>query len=166
MIQRIDIDLAACSRSEAKAFVENLEGYIKHLESENHILNLKLQEYEGIETKDEFNAWFEKFWARHGKKGNRKTALARAKRLSKKVKSIIDEHHPKYVKSTPDIQFRKNAEVYLSRECWNDEIINTGKPEPVRPIPTETSAEKEKRLEELRQKNQKVNVKERILKQG
>lgn len=38
------------------------------------------------------------------------------------------KHIPRYVASTPDIQFRKNFEVYLNQEAWNDEIIEKSKP--------------------------------------
>ena len=41
----------------------------------------------------------------------------------------IKEHVPKYVASTPDVQYRKNPQTYINGKCWNDEILttNTGK---------------------------------------
>ena len=32
-------------------------------------------------------------------------------------------HLPKYILSTPDVQFRKDPIRYLTNRCWEDEIV-------------------------------------------
>ncbi len=118
------INLNTCDRAEFKEHEANLQGFIKHLEEELHSANLRLQEYEGIQTKDEKEAEFERFWKRHQCHGNRKTTRARYLKLSKKNKDLIEMHHPKYVKATHKAAYptRKYGEVYISKEAWFDEI--------------------------------------------
>ena len=66
---------------------------------------------------------FEQVWELYGKKGNRKTAKLRFGKLSDSVKQDIYNHLPAYLNSTPDKQYRKGFEVYINKECWNDEVI-------------------------------------------
>lgn len=66
---------------------------------------------------------FENVWAMYGRKGNKKTSLLRWNNLTKKAKKQALQHIPRYVESTPEIQYRKNFETYLNQEAWNDEII-------------------------------------------
>jgi len=73
---------------------------------------------------------FEKIWESYGKKGNRKTSLAKFNRMTVTNKKLMAEHLPLYVKSKPDKQYRKNLETYINQECWNDEIITNGKQSP------------------------------------
>jgi hypothetical protein len=121
------IDLSTFTkRSEFIEAWNKREEFVKHLENEVHYLNERLQEYEGIQTDDEKEAEFQKFWAMYEKKGNLKTTRARWNKLSNKKKKLIFDHLPKYVKSTyKDARYpsRKNAEVYISKEAWLDEII-------------------------------------------
>ena len=66
---------------------------------------------------------FDEFWNAYGKKVDR----AKCERMYAKVKendrAKIKTHVPKYVASTPDVQYRKNPQTYLNGKCWNDEII-------------------------------------------
>jgi uncharacterized protein YdaU (DUF1376 family) len=66
---------------------------------------------------------FDEFWNAYGKKVDR----AKCERMYAKVKESdrakIKTHVPKYVASTPDVQYRKNPQTYLNGKCWNDEII-------------------------------------------
>lgn len=68
---------------------------------------------------------FDEFWNAYGKKVDR----AKCERLYAKVKeedrAKIKTHVPKYVTSTPDVQYRKNPQTYLNGKCWNDEIITS-----------------------------------------
>lgn len=65
---------------------------------------------------------FELVWNMYGKKGNKKTSLSKFNRLKDSNKKLMAEHLPRYVKSKPDKQYRKNLETYINQECWNDEI--------------------------------------------
>jgi hypothetical protein len=65
---------------------------------------------------------FEQVWILYGKKGNKKTSTAKWSKLKEETKQLALLKIPAYVKSTPDIQYRKNFETWLNQECWNDEI--------------------------------------------
>ena len=71
---------------------------------------------------------FDEFWNAYGKKVDR----AKCEKLYSKVKeddrAKIKQHVPKYVASTPDVQYRKNPQTYLNGKCWNDEIITATQP--------------------------------------
>ena len=66
---------------------------------------------------------FEKVWAMYGRKGNKKTSERKRANLKNHCREAAIKHIPRYVASTPDIQYRKNFETYLNQEAWNDEII-------------------------------------------
>jgi hypothetical protein len=69
---------------------------------------------------------FESLWILYGKKGNRKTSLQKFNKLNKANLALLKNHLPKYVQSTPDLQYRKGLQSYIEKECWNDEITTTG----------------------------------------
>jgi uncharacterized protein YdaU (DUF1376 family) len=69
---------------------------------------------------------FESIWVLYGKKGNRKTSLQKFNKLNKANLALLKNHLPKYVQSTPDLQYRKGLQSYIEKECWNDEITTTG----------------------------------------
>ena len=69
-------------------------------------------------------AEFDLVWSMYGKKGNKKTSLAKFNKLKDSNKKLMAHHLPKYIDSTPDKQFRKNLETYINQECWNDEVID------------------------------------------
>jgi len=82
-------------------------------------------------------AWlaaFEIFWEAYGKRRDRSKCERRFKNLSKAEREAIFVHVPKYVASTPEIQYRKNPLTYLNGKCWEDEdlpsITGGGKMEP------------------------------------
>ena len=70
------------------------------------------------------NSEFDLVWSMYGKKGNRKTSLAKFNKMKDSNKKLMAHHLPKYIDSTPDKQFRKNLETYINQECWNDEVID------------------------------------------
>lgn len=72
---------------------------------------------------DEGELSFENVWILYGRKGNKKTSTARWNKLTLEAKKLARAHIPDYVAATPDEQYRKNFEVYISREGWNDRII-------------------------------------------
>ncbi|WP_280747311.1 DUF6291 domain-containing protein [Parabacteroides sp. PF5-9] len=65
---------------------------------------------------------FDFIWSLYEKKGNKKTSINRWNKLSSKNKKLALNHIPLYVRSTPDKRFRKNFEVYINQEVWNDEL--------------------------------------------
>ena len=67
---------------------------------------------------------FEDFWNLYDKKRGRKKCIQKWNRLKDPDKLLIMEHVPEYVKSTPEVQWRKDPSTYLNGECWHDEIIN------------------------------------------
>jgi hypothetical protein len=73
------------------------------------------------EVLDEFS--FENVWTMYGRKGNKKTSNRRWDALTNKAKQLAITHIPRYVDSTPNIQYRKNFETYINQEAWNDEIL-------------------------------------------
>lgn len=66
---------------------------------------------------------FNYFWETYNKKQDRKKCLAKWSKLNTTDRAKIFETVKDYVKSNPDIKFRKNPLTYLNGECWNDEII-------------------------------------------
>ena len=67
---------------------------------------------------------FDEFWNDYDKKVGEKGKIEKKfKALTDKDKLNIKEHIPKYKRSQPDKQFRKNPETYLNNKSWNDEII-------------------------------------------
>ncbi|MDR2002381.1 MAG: hypothetical protein LBQ74_05060 [Prevotella sp.] len=69
---------------------------------------------------------FEQAWQMYGKKGNRKTSERRWASLKNHCRELAFRHIPLYVESTPDRQYRKNFETYISQEAWNDELSCSG----------------------------------------
>ena len=68
---------------------------------------------------------FESFWNQYEKKGNRKTSEARYSKIKENERELIKSKLPLYIQSTPNKQYRKNAEVWLNQDCWNDEVSNS-----------------------------------------
>ena len=62
------------------------------------------------------------FWDMYGKKADKNICMKKWEKLSYKEQEQILLHLPKYVKSTPDIKFRKNPSTYLNQKTWLDEI--------------------------------------------
>ena len=69
---------------------------------------------------------FDSFWSLYGKKVDRKACERAYDRIPERDRQLIKEHLPKYVKSTPEVQYRKNPLTYLHGACWNNEIITDG----------------------------------------
>jgi hypothetical protein len=66
---------------------------------------------------------FEEFWTLYDKKRERKHCVNKFNKFSMATIEKILQAVPAYVKSTPDIRYRKNPESWLNGECWDDEII-------------------------------------------
>jgi hypothetical protein len=73
---------------------------------------------------------FDDFWEAYGKKVDRPKCEKKWKKISQEAREKLMDHVPRYVESSPEIQYRKNPLTYLNGECWNDEIITNGKRNP------------------------------------
>lgn len=81
------------------------------------------EEEEEKEEKEEYS--FDEFWDSYDKKvGKKDKVKIKFDKLSKQDKMQIKEYLPKYVRSTPDKNFRKNPETFLNNEAWKDEIVS------------------------------------------
>lgn len=65
---------------------------------------------------------FIKFWDLYNKKQGLKKCEEKFMRLPKAVIEKILEVLPTYIKSTPEVKFRKMPITWLNNESWNDEI--------------------------------------------
>lgn len=125
---------------------ENQLVEIKHLKKIlKHIINDEID-----------NVQFEEWWKLYDKK----RAKVKVKKIfnrvinSKNVGELM-EHTKQYVKSTPDVQYRKDPSTYLNQESWNDIIIIKTNPEEERAKEEEI---REKRfLKEMRMRNEQYN---------
>lgn len=79
------------------------------------------------------NIPFETFWNLYGKKQDRIKCEGKWKRLSNKDRKACIDAIPAYVKSTPDIQYRKNPATYLNNKSWENEVGVITKPTPSNP---------------------------------
>lgn len=64
---------------------------------------------------------FNKFWDSYNKKVGTKDAKAKFMKLSDKDIDKIFATLPQYLKSTPDVKFRKHPVTYLNQRTWEDE---------------------------------------------
>jgi len=75
--------------------------------------------------KNDLNIPFENFWNLYDKKvGNKDSLKIKWEKLKDEERIKAMEHIPKYIKSKPDKQFRKDPSTYLNNKSFNDEIIN------------------------------------------
>lgn len=65
---------------------------------------------------------FNDFWDLYDKKTDRKKCEDKYKKLSLVQIEKIKVALPIYIKSKPDVQYRKNPLTWLNGECWNDEV--------------------------------------------
>ena len=84
-----------------------------------------LKENGSSATDKVINIPFEDWWTIYGKKVDRKKCERKWNKLSNKTRLAIMEHTPKYVRATPETEYRKNPYTYLNSETWNDEQLPT-----------------------------------------
>ena len=78
---------------------------------------------------------FESFWELYDKKVDSKKCKDKFTKVKELDRQKILDTLPNYIKSTPDIKFRKNPSTYLNNESWNDKvIIAESKAEPINPL--------------------------------
>ena len=83
----------------------------------------QVQEKEKEKEKEQLLREFELFWNAYSKKNDREKCIKAFTKLSDSDRQRITEVVENYVRSTPDIQYRKNPLTWLNGKCWNDEII-------------------------------------------
>lgn len=66
---------------------------------------------------------FDDFWTKYAKKVDRLKCEKIWKKISQEAREKIMEHLERYVRSTPEIQFRKDPATYLRNKSWENEII-------------------------------------------
>lgn len=67
---------------------------------------------------------FNTFWDSYNKKIDRVKCENKWKRLSLEEKNLILAYVPRYVKATPDKQFRKHPATFLNNRSWENEIVS------------------------------------------
>ena len=78
---------------------------------------------------------FNEFWDAYGKKTGTKRAFSAWKRLTKRQRIAAMAGVKDYVRSTPDVRFRKNPTTWINQRCWEDEMISPVKPRARKVIP-------------------------------
>jgi hypothetical protein len=106
--------------------IEYVKSIDTHLQEEQEEEEEK-EEEQDKEIKENF---FETFWNLYDKKVERKSCYNKFIKLDLKVIEKIINVVPFYVKSTPDVKYRKNPETWINGECWNDEIKDSTTEQP------------------------------------
>lgn len=77
----------------------------------------------------EVSVWpsFDDFWNVYDKKQDRPKCEKKWKDIKQGAREKIMQHLELYVRSTPDVKYRKNPLTYLNNQSWENEII-TSKP--------------------------------------
>jgi hypothetical protein len=89
-----------------------------------------------LQTLDEDNSSFDRFWNLYDKKVGRAKCEKLFHNLSGNDRNKIFENLPAYIQSTPDRQYRKNPETYLRNRAWEDELyVKEQKEETLKIIP-------------------------------
>lgn len=119
---------AELEKNKRIAFVESRKNNLKsHKEEHMNTHKDSLMENENrnaiaIEVKNE--KWpFENFWDAYSKKQDKAKCEKKWALIDDLDKESIMCHVPRYVASTPDIQFRKHPATYLNNRSWENEII-------------------------------------------
>lgn len=66
---------------------------------------------------------FDSFWNIYDKKVDKTKCEVKFNKLSFDEKEKIKVILPKYIKSTPEVKYRKNPLTWLNGKCWNDEVV-------------------------------------------
>jgi len=66
---------------------------------------------------------FDEFWLMYNKSNSKAAVKKKYEKVKETDRQKIKEHLPKYILSTPDKIYRKNALTYLNQECWEDEVV-------------------------------------------
>tara|TARA_R110001632_G_scaffold124260_1_gene237017 strand:- start:1527 stop:2168 length:642 start_codon:yes stop_codon:yes gene_type:complete len=84
---------------------------------DNVIVNVK-DKVKDIKTNIEFDL----FWNLYDKKVSKTKSENKWDKLTDKEREDIIAYLPSYIKSTPDVKFRKNPETFFNNKSWLDEL--------------------------------------------
>lgn len=76
------------------------------------------------DTDNVLNVAFDVFWDLYAKKIDRIKCERKWVKLTDSEREECINKLPAYIKTTPDVQFRRNPETYLNNKSWQNEIIN------------------------------------------
>lgn len=150
----IEVALEAVPREIMDIYQEKIKGIdtLSYLNLNSNLnSNTNTQSVES-DFQEELKTEFESFWNLYGKKISRPKCEKKWSKLSKKDRDAILAYIPGYVKSTPDIKYRKNPETFLNNRSWEDEIITDQKESPPSYVENGWDASKETYEEHLRKK--------------
>lgn len=80
-------------------------------------------EHEGASAQVEVWPRFEDWWDLYAKKIDRDKCEKLWKKIEHPAREEIMRHTVDYVKSTPELKYRKHPKTYLNGKCWKDEIV-------------------------------------------
>lgn len=129
---KIRIDAIACERIQSDATV--CDGMRPQCESmpkdkdrdkdNNYIVSTSVDTPSKADASDvSDDSDFEELWAEYNRKGIKKTAKSRFKKLSKKDKIAVRDYLPYYLAFTVP-QYRKNFEVFISKNQWGNILLD------------------------------------------
>ena len=93
-------------------------------EEEDQNLKAKKEKEERSAAKEEREKTFEGLWKDYGRKGSKAKSLEKFNRLSEEEIGRMKKHIPHYVRSTPDICYRKDMQTYINQKSFNDIIFD------------------------------------------
>ena len=93
-------------------------------EEEDQNLKAKKEKEERGAAKEEREKTFEGLWKDYGRKGSKAKSLEKFNRLSEEEIGRMKKHIPHYVRSTPDICYRKDMQTYINQKSFNDIIFD------------------------------------------
>ena len=82
----------------------------------------ELKECKEYNTID-YEFYFKFFWDAYDKKEGRSKSFEKFKKINPELYDLIIDRAGQYAKSTPEIQYRKNALTWLNGKHWEDEIV-------------------------------------------
>lgn len=99
------------------------------LENENEneieiIIDNKNENEKQKTVKAELFPSFDDFWDAYDKKTSRHRSKSLWARIKQSDRELIMAHLEKYIPSTPDKNYRKNADTYLRNKGWEDEVFD------------------------------------------
>lgn len=98
----------------------------KHKANDQANTGIEIETVNGSVIEINIDKWpFENFWDAYAKKQDRTKCERKWANLKDEEREEIMKHVPRYVASTPDIQFRKHPATYLNNRSWENEIIHS-----------------------------------------
>lgn len=93
---------------------------------------------------------FAEFWDLYDKKTGKDVCERKFNKLKDSDIEKIFETLPRYIASTPDVQYRKNPSTWLNQKCWEDEIPTPQVSSAQRHQEYDHEAARQREIEEIR----------------